>query len=482
MAGEVNTIVCVSACVGAKEHLFADFDGRERVTTGDVVAVTRDGDQGVPLAGPGQCRLARDGARLGVLEPHLEGLDASGVQVGVEDVDIGHGCSREGSTELSPARIRDKLSPAGSVAAEYAGPNGAVMYSTLIRSSLAALVTVSLAGVASGCVHPAPPVAVVDPGAAPHLPAPVADLYVHHVGTPVDPLVKQLIGARPWEEVLSGAATALALKIAARESTDLLAARWAAVRAGYPYPVERMEIVHTAHDELPQLVVPATGDIGLVRARGPDDDIWVLLHGRSGAALPPIPREAQVGDAVRLGLHQWRAGSPDGSVFDVGETLVFNRAGEWLLQARGADGVIANLPVYVGQPMPEVSPLLSVLTGKDPEEATFNAVAGVWKWYGREAPQRDSGVDSVARVRLREAHAANAGGAAAAPAAALLRRAGFVEGGDGSECQAATLLDCLEQMWWSPDQRAVFASDYRSVGVAMATEAGGVHVVVMAAR
>ncbi len=359
---------------------------------------------------------------------------------------------------------------------------GAAMRSSLIRSSLLALVAVALAGGAGGCVHPEPPAAVVDPGAAPHLPAPVADLYVHHVGTPVDPLVTQLIGVRPWEEVLSGAATALALKVAARESTDVMAARWAAVRAGYPYPVERMEVVHAPHDALPQLAVPISGDIGLVRARGPDDDIWVLLVGRGGAVLPPIPREAQVGDALRLGQHRWRAAGPDGAVQDVAETLVFNRAGEWLLQARDADGVLANLPVYVGQPMPEVSPLISALSGQDPEEATFNAVSGVWKWYGREAPQRDSGVDSVARVRLREVQAANAGGPSAAPAATLLRRAGFVEGGDGSECRAATLLECLEQMWWSPDQRAVFSTDYRSVGVAMATEAGAVHVVVMGAR
>jgi hypothetical protein len=352
-----------------------------------------------------------------------------------------------------------------------------------LTASLVAAVPASLACLALvGCVHPAPPVAVVDPGGAPHLPAPVADLYVHHVGTPVDPLVTQLLGARPWEEVLSGAATALALKIAARESTDVVAARWAAVRAGYPYPVDRLVVMHAPHDAVPALVLPATGDVGLVRARGPDDDIWVLLVGRGGAALPPIPREAQVGDALRLGDHAWRAAGPDGTVHDVADTLVFNHAGEWLLEARSADGVIANLPVYVGQPMPEVSPLLSVLTGQDPEEATFNAVAVAWKWYGRAAPQRDSGMDSVARVRLRETEAARAGGPAGAPPATLLRRAGFMEGGDGSECRAATLLDCLEQMWWSADQRAVFAGDYRSVGVAMATEAGGVHVVVMAAR
>ena len=366
-------------------------------------------------------------------------------------------------------------------------PNGALMLSTPLRFSLtdsvpALLACFALVGALVGCVHPAPPVAVVVPGGPPHLPAPVADLYVHHVGTPVDPLVAQLLGARPWEEVLSGAATALALKAAARESTDLLGARWAAVRAGYPYPVDRMEVVHVRHDALPALVIPTTGDVGLVRARGPDDDIWVLLVGRGGAALPPIPRQAQVGDALRLGEHAWRAAGPDGRVQDVGETLVFDRAGEWMLEARSAGGVVAKLPVYVGQAMPEFSPIVSLLSGQDPEEATFNALAGVWEWYGREAPQRDSGMDSVARVRLREAQAANAGGPAGTLPAALLLRAGFMEGGDGSECRAANLLECIEQMWWSPDQRAVFAVDYRSVGVAMATEAGGVHVVVMAAR
>lgn len=328
------------------------------------------------------------------------------------------------------------------------------------------------------CVHPAAvPTAPAAPP-APHLPAPVADLYVRHVGQPVDPLVAQVLGTRPWEEVLSGAAAGVALKAVNRIEVDLARARWAAVRAGYPYPVDRVDIVHVAHDAVPALPLPTSGDIGLVRARGPDDDIWVVLSGRGGPELPAIPREAQVGDSIALGELSWRAAGPAGDVREVAGSLVLDRAGEWLLQARQGDTVVATLPVYVGASMPEEAPVGAAVSGQDAEEATFNAVAEVWKWYGREAPVRDTGIDSVARVRLRQVQ----DGAPGASPAVLLRRAGFVDGASGAECKAPTLAECIEQMWWSPEQHAVFAAEYRALGVATQTEPGGVRVVVMAAR
>lgn len=330
------------------------------------------------------------------------------------------------------------------------------------------------------CVHAAAPATAPALPPAPHLPAPVADLYVHHVSAPVDPLVAQVIGTRPWEEVLSGAAAGVALKVANRADVDLARARWAAVRAGYPYPIERLDTVHVAHDTVPTLSLPTSGDIGLVRARGPDDDIWVLLVGRGGPELPPIPREAQVGDALPLGGLQWKVAGPTGQVRDATGTIVLDHAGEWLLQARQGESVLATLPVYVGATMPEDAPVGAAVSGTDPDEATFNAVASVWKWYGREAPVRDTGIDSVARVRLRQVQ--DPSGGARPEAATMLRRAGFVDGAGGGECKAPTLAECIEQMWWSPEQRAVFAADFRSLGVATATEPGGVRVVVMAAR
>ena len=314
--------------------------------------------------------------------------------------------------------------------------------------------------------------------AAPHLPAPVADLYVHHVATPVDPLVTTVLEGRPWEEVLSGAASALALTISTRGDVDLSAARWAAVRAGYPFPVLGLDVVHAPHEQRPTLTLPSSGDVGLVRARGPDDDIWVVLHGAGGPDLPAVPREARVGDHLALSGPSWRASLPSGEVRALGDGLVFDREGEWLLQAFDAEHVVATLPVYVGVATPEKPPFVGSLSGADPETAAFNAVAAVWAWYGRDPPTRDATMDSVARVRLR---ALAAGGTAESPTL-LLRHAGFVEGASGADCRAQSLRDCLETMWWSPDQRAVFAAGYSSVGVATSNDGQGVRVVLLAAK
>ncbi len=328
------------------------------------------------------------------------------------------------------------------------------------------------------CAHrPAEPVVSAAPS-APHLPSPVGALYVRHLARPVDPLVAQVLGSDPWEEVLSGAAAGVALEVAARRDVDLSTARWAAVRAGYPYPVLDMQVVHVDHEAIPKLTLPVSGDLGLVRARGPDDDIWVVLRGASGPALPPIPREAQVGDLVPLSGAQWRASDPSGNVRVVEKGLLLDRAGEWLLEAVADGHVVATLPVYVGERTPETPPFQGQLAGDDPEEAMFNALASLWDWYGRDAPVRDSGIDSVARARLR---ALTAGGETE-PAAMLLRRSGFVDGANGSECRADSLRACLEQMWWSADQRAIFAPDFSSVGVAAQGEGQGVRVVVMVAR
>ena len=187
-----------------------------------------------------------------------------------------------------------------------------------------------------GCVHHAPEVVAPPVPSAPHLPAPVADLYIRHTGQPVDPLVTQVLGGRAWDEVLSGAASGLALTLAARGEVDLSAARWAAVRAGYPFQVLGVDVVHVAHEATPTLNVPTDGDLGLVRARGPDDDIWVVLHGAGGPDLPPVPREAHVGDFVPLSGATWRASSPDGEVRALTGGILLDRAGEWLLEARDA--------------------------------------------------------------------------------------------------------------------------------------------------
>lgn len=332
---------------------------------------------------------------------------------------------------------------------------------------------------ALACAHPAAPAKLaLEP---PRLPAPVGEVYGHHVAPPPDPVVARVMDGAPCDEVLSGAAAGLALDLGNDGPIDAYAIRWRAVRAGYPYAVVAAAHARVAAGGVPETLVAdartrAAGgaEVGLARARDGEEDVWVMLVGAPGAPVDRVPREHAVGDRVTLGAG-WRVADPTGEVRAVSGPLTLDVAGEWLVQDPNGS---ATFPLYVGRKTPETPPVVADSSGATVEDRARAVLSRVWSWYGREAPDFDSALDSVARARLRALQA----GEGLPPVDEQLRKAGFVDVPvAGAECRAADPVACLDGIWWSLERRAVLAGDHDAVGVASGAVGGETVLVVLAA-
>lgn len=320
----------------------------------------------------------------------------------------------------------------------------------------------------------------LDPASPPHLPSPVGDLYTRHRGQPSDPAVVAVLAGAPWDEVLSGAAGGMALDLAEGRDVDDIALRWHTVRAGYPYAVTVGQVSHVAAGALPpdlaaRVQAHADSDIGLARARGQKGDVWVLLVATPRRTIAPLAREYLVGETlVATGL---TVVDPLGTVRPLGGTIALDAPGEWLIQASDAFGAIATLPLYVGEPTPEVPPIPSTGGGTTVDEQARSILTHVWGWYGRDAPEFDPMLDSVARARLRDVLAGTE-----TSAERQIRAGGFTEGPvSAASCRAVDAAQCLDRIWWSPERRAVLTGDYTTLGVASAWDAGELVMVVIGA-
>jgi hypothetical protein len=330
----------------------------------------------------------------------------------------------------------------------------------------------------------------VDPDVTPVLPAPRADRYTRAPGIPRDPLVAAVSDGLPWDETLSGVATAAALAELAGETVDSCRLRWMAVLAGYPYPLLARASASVPQGEVPETLVAEARkqqgravDIGLVRARGRDVDRWVLVVGehvgaRGGGELPPIPRDVGLEDEVLLGPGDWVVSDPLGALRPVVDRFVANVPGEWMVSARGAAGAIATFPIYVDERPPELAPIGCEIGTGDALTRATTAVNRVRAAYDYPAVARDPALDSVARVRLRGILA----GEPLPDARAQLQSAGFIGVPVGAaECRGATVEACLGSIWWSPEGRAALIGDLADIGLAVDTAGGEVHMVVLGA-
>lgn len=319
-----------------------------------------------------------------------------------------------------------------------------------------------------GCVHPTPPTEAASPSDVPHLPAPRAGLYTHHVSTPPDPLVASVMQGLAWDEALGGAAAGVALELVDGRTVDTYGLRWKAVLAGYPYPVARFGSAEVSPGTVAEALAAearaqaqAGADVGLVRARARGKDIWVLLVGSRRGDLPAFAREAKVGERVDLRAPVLFA-SPEGAVAR-GSVVALDQAGEWLVQARDEAGVVATVPVYVNTKTPLEPPIQDDARGDTPEAAARDLVAALAGWYGRSTPGWDPGLDSVARARLRTL----LDGGELPPATGQLAAAGWVGlPVAGGECRGTSVAACLDGMWWSPERRGVLVADLDTFGVA----------------
>jgi hypothetical protein len=314
----------------------------------------------------------------------------------------------------------------------------------------------------------------------PILPAPRAQLYAPAPGAPRDPPVARAVregGARSWDEALSGAAGALALRLARGDFTEDADARWAARTAGWPGTIQTW--AHGRGDDMPEALAERLRGVrtpfGLARARSGSGDVWVLLLSEAGAEPPSgVAREGARGDSWTLPEgFRWRAVSPEGA----GVTLAAGTwrpeaEGMWLLEAASESGERFPLPVFVDVPPPEQAPPTRIV-GVSSDDALLVALGALASWDGHAPPRREPQLDIVARLRAQSR---------AEPLETVLARLGWA-GEPASEvaCTAASLQACLESGWWSADGHGALRGVHPEVGWTLQPTERGVTLHLVAA-
>jgi hypothetical protein len=344
----------------------------------------------------------------------------------------------------------------------------------------------------SACApKPTPPPEPIDD--TPILPAPEAAMYAHGPSAPKDPMVALASHGLAWDEALSGAAGAIAVS---GEAPTMPAVRWAAIRAGYPYPV-LTAVSGTAEkdvppqgmlDQLPALLRPGD-DLGLARARVGASDVWVALVGRAPSRLLPFPREVAVGDAVMLaplgasrGSFDWTLVSPRGELRSgaLPADVVLDQMGEWWLEVDESDGsVVASVPLYAGMTTPPQPVVLEGGSVSGPTEASAMLLEGVNRVrqaFSMPALSVDSTLSTLAEWPLEQV----VGGTwKREEGEQRLLAAGFV-GGPVAQlaCSEASVPDCVDGWLRKPRDRArVLDPGFRVCGIAVQVRTDGITAV-----
>ena len=362
----------------------------------------------------------------------------------------------------------------------------------MIQRSLCAAGLLAWAGFVAGCPK--------DPGevapawdATPRLPSPVAGVYARSRETPSDPALAALVEGKPWDAALSGAAAGLALKLVGEiggpdESPGLT--RWrvreAMWKAGYPFPARDARAWPAAAGGAPpsQLVAwleafPATDDLGLVRARGRDQDIWVALRASPTADVGRIPRQIAEGGVFTIpanGGGRYRIADANGylleGTLDEPAEVEANSTGEWVVEVVPAEGQSAIFPVYVGMVPPEipiVSDTASVRSSADVVERAETLLSEIRDIYGASALQRDFVLDAGARSLLR-GDATSIDGVreslALDPAGTMI-----------FHCTGTTVESCMDTVVWRPENRRALFDDASALGLAGNLDAEGATLV-----
>jgi len=353
-----------------------------------------------------------------------------------------------------------------------------------------------LVALTAGCKKPPPPPAV-GPDAAPILPSPLGSRYALGMRVPADPIVAQVVaqGMLPWVESLSGAATALALGDA--QLYSLSAARWAAVRAGYPHPIQHIVTGIEPPGALPTELVDALrplmtiGDhVGLIRARTAQGDRWVALIARPQVGIDPFSREYALGDHLEVtsrGLANWAVVSPTGDMTTgpLPVRVALNEPGEWLLEFNGSHGPreqLLSLPVYVATKTP-VQPLFpsasdAPMPGPDAiQDDVLDTLDHVRAAFALPDLDWDPTLATLAGTPVQQVLD---GTWDATRGEQRLRGAGFIGGPIAQlTCTAPNVPACMEQLLSrAHDRAALLESGHRLVGAAGETRVSGVTLVI----
>lgn len=331
-----------------------------------------------------------------------------------------------------------------------------------------------------GCAHqPTAEPTGVSPNESPILPAFQGKRYIHSPGTSRDPLVAQVLegSGLVWDESLSGAAGGIAL---GRQAAHLDGAHWSAIVAGYPYPVVNLVQGETTPgawpdgllDTLKGLAQPGD-DVGLVRARRGDEDVWIGLIGRPPFLLAPLNKEVEPGAQIRIqnvdsSSLRYTLVSPTGQMQQgaLPVSLTLAQVGEWWIEIKQEpNGGQLGLPIYVGMKTPDVS-LLELPGRAVASEQGAMAEAEVLLQQIRDdfglGPLLEDGTLSALAQRPLEEHMAGQWDAIAG--VERLHAAGFV--GEGTAqvfCMAETVAACLSDILEQAKPRAALLQPEQTI-------------------
>lgn len=318
------------------------------------------------------------------------------------------------------------------------------------------------------------------------MPSPAGQIYTRALAESPDPIVSKALRGLPWDEVLSGAASGVALGILEGEKPTPYRLRWHAVLAAWPYPLVGFASARVEHGAVASEIVEearkraaAGQELGVVRARQADGDWWVLLASTKPEELGPLPRDPESGATLHLLGPHFLMVDPRGRSYEQGAgDFKVQQEGVWIVRAQdNSDQTIATFPLFVGIQAPLVPPVAEEVEGLN-EAAGRQVMNEVRAWYQLPDFQEDDALDSVARARL---NALLSKEALPEPTRSL-RAAGFVDVPvAGAECRAPTVASCVDGLWWTPERRAIFTPDLRSLGIAVHTDAQGVTMVLVAA-
>ena len=315
----------------------------------------------------------------------------------------------------------------------------------------------------------------------PILPSYKAQIYTLAPTIPRDPLVRDLLGDRPYDEALAGAATALSLLLSQGEETDSADVNWACQRSGWPYSLSAHRQAVLPKDTAPVgllegLTLSPNSRLGVVRARSSESDIWVLLQSEVDSPLTPLAMRYNSGDLLELPTNPelpltWLAVDPTGTLQRPEEQLRLNLEGEWLIEGTHPNGFLYRAALYVDMDTPELSLFEAeppeVETGAQEEQASRMVSLAHQVFFATDKViQRDPSLDRSAAMSLQ----ASLRGESISSADLRFEQLGFTRTPRAElGCTGGSVRECLDSLYWSAHARSLLLDGSHGVlGVAAA--------------
>ena len=329
-----------------------------------------------------------------------------------------------------------------------------------------------------------------DYASTPKLPSPHSGTYARAPSTPRDPVIASITGHHTWDASLAGAAAGLAVsRLMDDRSITAWRAREAAWRAGYPYPVVQIRAWSTEpQSEPPDALiqwlgtVPKTSDLGLVRARDADMEIWLAMVGNVRHDVGVHPRHVNPGSDHTLPLIDdltFQLVAPSGHLTSgslaTKQAFILDEQGEWLTVINDAEGRVAAWPTYVGILPPSNNLLdeINITASQQLELDVLDALNEVRAIYGAPMWTRTPVLDALAATLHEDT---------SRDIRTLGESLGYAaEKVHAWSCRLDSTYACLDAMLWEPTFRRGLLGDSTEAGVHLKTTSAGVTLMGVAA-